>query len=238
MVHQGVEGNCLTRQLQISAQDEFVHSGLHLLRARELLVVGTGLAAELASCATSSCSMLLDTEVDLEVRGALRIEGERGGETENKFKFCADGDCPLWALAALHALGSLPGQLFRALLERVLDEKDTNKSLLGSLSSLDACEIESARAAAAIRWVLRSAWSCACPGSQLAKDLAVLGVPRAHASALAEAAEAHREAYLTFHADSAGHRTELLIEKTQAQDLLQQLKTAYAKMEEMEGSQE
>ncbi|KOB65458.1 COMMD4 protein, partial [Operophtera brumata] len=187
-----------------------------------------------------------------------------------KFKFCADGDCPLWALAALHALGSLPGQLFRALLERVLDEKDTNKSLLGSLSSLDACEItivsedafdaqigkvkimglnhsanrgtmsrvESARAAAAIRWVLRSAWSCACPGSQLAKDLAVLGVPRAHASALAEAAEGHREAYLTFHADSTGHRTELLIEKTQAQDLLQQLKTAYAKIEEMEGSQE
>lgn len=40
-----------------------------------------------------------------------------------KFKFCSDGDCPLWALAALHALGSLPAQIFRSLLQHVVEEQ-------------------------------------------------------------------------------------------------------------------
>ncbi|OWR49792.1 hypothetical protein KGM_214849 [Danaus plexippus plexippus] len=41
----------------------------------------------------------------------------------HKFKFCSDGDCPLWALAALHALSSLPAPVFRSLLKHVLDEQ-------------------------------------------------------------------------------------------------------------------
>ncbi|XP_073959543.1 COMM domain-containing protein 4 [Choristoneura fumiferana] len=112
-----------------------------------------------------------------------------------KFKFCSDGDCPLWALAALHALGSLPAGLFRALLQHIVDElpEDGIMDILKgtSLSSRD----ESARAAAAIRWVLRQSWRGGCPGSQLTRDLLVLGLPRAHATALAEAADNGREAY-------------------------------------------
>ncbi|CAG4988450.1 unnamed protein product [Colias eurytheme] len=94
-----------------------------------------------------------------------------------KFKFCSDGDCPLWALAALHALSSLPAPLFRNLLHHVVDEqpddgimeilKDTN------LSSREEC----ARAAAVLRWTLRQAHRCSCSGVQLARDLLVLGVP-------------------------------------------------------------
>ncbi|XP_052744415.1 COMM domain-containing protein 4 isoform X1 [Bicyclus anynana] len=86
-----------------------------------------------------------------------------------KFKFCSDGDCPLWALAALHALGSLPAPTFRTLLQHVLDElpddgimailKDTN------LSSRDEC----ARAAAVLRWTLRQTHRGGCSGVQLAR---------------------------------------------------------------------
>ncbi|KAJ0172377.1 hypothetical protein K1T71_012350 [Dendrolimus kikuchii] len=112
-----------------------------------------------------------------------------------KFKFCSDGDCPLWALAALHALGSLPTQIFRQLLQCVVEENSDDDILQilkdTSLSSRDEC----ARAAAVVRWVLRQAWSCGCPGPQLAKDLLVLGVPRAHANALAEMADERRENY-------------------------------------------
>ncbi|CAK1593678.1 unnamed protein product [Parnassius mnemosyne] len=113
-----------------------------------------------------------------------------------KFKFCSDGDCPLWVLAALHAISSLPAQLFRTLLHHVLEEqpddgimeilKDTN------LSSRDEC----ARAAGVLRWTLQQAQRCACSGVQLARDLLVLGVPRAHAAALAEAADRSRDAYV------------------------------------------
>lgn len=46
-----------------------------------------------------------------------------------------------------------------------------------------------------IRWVSRSAWACACGGAALARDLLVLGVPRAHAAALADALDARREQY-------------------------------------------
>ncbi|XP_022124846.2 COMM domain-containing protein 4 isoform X1 [Pieris rapae] len=112
-----------------------------------------------------------------------------------KFKFCSDGDCPLWALAGLHALSSLPSPLFRNLLHHIVDEqpddgimdilKDTN------LSSREEC----ARAAAVLRWTLRQAHRCACTGVQLARDLLVLGVPRAHAASLAEAADNTRDAY-------------------------------------------
>ncbi|XP_068619515.1 COMM domain-containing protein 4-like isoform X1 [Battus philenor] len=112
-----------------------------------------------------------------------------------KFKFCSDGDCPLWVLAGLHATNSLPAQLFRTLLHHVVEEqpddgimeilKDTN------LSSRE----ESARAAAVLRWILKQAQRCACSGVQLARDLLLLGVPRAHAAALAEAAESSRDAY-------------------------------------------
>ncbi|XP_047987492.1 COMM domain-containing protein 4 [Leguminivora glycinivorella] len=112
-----------------------------------------------------------------------------------KFKFCSDGDCPLWALAALHALGSLPAAVFRAVLQHIVDElpEDGIMDILKdtSLSSRD----ESARAAAAIRWVLRQTWRGGCPGTQLTRDLLVLGLPRTHASALAEAADNGREAY-------------------------------------------
>lgn len=54
---------------------------------------------------------------------------------------------------------------------------------------------ECARAAAVLRWTLKQAHRCGCSGVQLARDLLVLGVPRAHASALADAAESGREAY-------------------------------------------
>ncbi|XP_031770491.2 COMM domain-containing protein 4 [Galleria mellonella] len=186
-----------------------------------------------------------------------------------KFKFCSDGDCPLWALAALHALSSLPAQLFRSLLQHVMEEqpddaimeilKDTN------LSSRDEC----ARAAAVIRWVVQQALSCSCPGPQLTRDLLVLGVPRAHATALTDAAEAQREAYqahvrsngfmvnkltdvslapgpegtvdtykLSLYTDDTftgeQNKREVLIERSQAKTLLQELKKAYKKMEELD----
>ncbi|KAL4717072.1 hypothetical protein ACJJTC_016959 [Scirpophaga incertulas] len=60
-----------------------------------------------------------------------------------------------------------------------------------SLSSREEC----ARAAAVIRWVVQQTCASACGSVALARDLLVLGVPRAHAAALAEAADAHREAY-------------------------------------------
>ncbi|XP_026497532.2 COMM domain-containing protein 4 isoform X1 [Vanessa tameamea] len=112
-----------------------------------------------------------------------------------KFKFCSDGDCPLWALAALHALSSLPAPIFRTLLHHVVEEQpdDGIMEILKdtSVSSRDEC----ARAAAVLRWTLKQAHRCGCSGVQLARDLLVLGVPRAHASALADAAETGREAY-------------------------------------------
>ncbi|XP_038207177.1 COMM domain-containing protein 4-like isoform X1 [Zerene cesonia] len=186
-----------------------------------------------------------------------------------KFKFCSDGDCPLWALAALHALSSLPAPLFRNLLHHVVEEqpddgimeilKDTN------LSSREEC----ARAAAVLRWTLRQAHRCACSGVQLARDLLVLGVPRAHAAALAEAADNTRDAYeahiktsgfmvnkvtdvfaspapegtvdsikLTIKSDEvfAGEQntTDLIIDKTQIKDLLEELKYVYKKMDEID----
>ncbi|XP_041982845.1 uncharacterized protein LOC121735915 isoform X2 [Aricia agestis] len=60
-----------------------------------------------------------------------------------------------------------------------------------SLSSRDEC----ARAAAVLRWTLRQAHRNNCSGVQLARDLLVLGVPRAHAAALAETADSTRETY-------------------------------------------
>ncbi|XP_045454639.1 COMM domain-containing protein 4 [Melitaea cinxia] len=186
-----------------------------------------------------------------------------------KFKFCSDGDCPLWALAALHALSSLPIPIFRNLLQHVVEEhpddgimeilKDTN------LSSREEC----ARAAAVLRWTLKQAHRCGCSGVQLARDLLVLGVPRAHASALADAAESGREAYeaqikntgfminkltdvtaapgpegtvdtikLTLHIDevfTGEQKTdELIIDKSQAKVLLEEMKKALKRMEEID----
>ncbi|CAH0677479.1 unnamed protein product [Spodoptera exigua] len=186
-----------------------------------------------------------------------------------KFKFCSDGDCPLWALAALHALSSLPATLFRTLLQHVMEEqpddgimeilKDTN------LSSRDEC----ARAAAVIRWVVQQSCACACTGAQLTRDLLVLGVPRSHASALADAVDNYRPEHvanveangfminkltdvtaapgpegtvdtftLTLHSHDVftgeQQKKELLIEKSQAMSLLEDLKKAYKKMEEIE----
>ncbi|XP_026332222.1 COMM domain-containing protein 4 [Hyposmocoma kahamanoa] len=113
-----------------------------------------------------------------------------------KFKFCSDGDCPLWALAALHVLGSLPAQIFRNLLQHVVEEQpdDGIMDILKdtSLSSREEC----ARAAAVIRWVLQQTWRCACGGAQLTRDLLVLGVPRAHATALADIADAMRQSHV------------------------------------------
>lgn len=60
---------------------------------------------------------------------------------------------------------------------------------------IKASRDECARAAAVLRWTLKQAHRCGCSGVQLARDLLVLGVPRAHASALADAAETGREAY-------------------------------------------
>lgn len=48
---------------------------------------------------------------------------------------------------------------------------------------------ECARAAAVIRWVVAQASACGCGAAALARDLLVLGVPRAHAAALADAAQ-------------------------------------------------
>ncbi|XP_045779205.1 COMM domain-containing protein 4-like isoform X1 [Maniola jurtina] len=186
-----------------------------------------------------------------------------------KFKFCSDGDCPLWALAALHALGSLPAPIFRTLLHRVVEEqpddgimdilKDTN------LSSREEC----ARAAAVLRWTLKQAQRCGCSGVQLARDLLVLGVPRAHAAALADAADSGRAAHeaqarthgfmvnkLTDIATSPGpegtvdtitlslqsddvftgtQRTaDLIVDKSQVCALLQELRTAKLKMDEID----
>ncbi|XP_063539236.1 uncharacterized protein LOC134748382 [Cydia strobilella] len=103
--------------------------------------------------------------------------------------------CPLWALAELHALGSLPAAVFCALLQHIGHElpEDGIMDILKD-TSLSSRE-ESARAAATIRWVLRQTWRGGCPGSQLTRDLLVLGLPRTHASALAEAADNGREAY-------------------------------------------
>ncbi|CAH0730760.1 unnamed protein product, partial [Brenthis ino] len=185
-----------------------------------------------------------------------------------KFKFCSDGDCPLWALAALHALGSLPAPVFRTLLHHVVEEqpddgiieilKDT------SLSSRDEC----ARAAAVLRWTMKQAHRCGCSGVQLARDLLVLGVPRAHASALADAAETGREAYeshvrnngfmvnkltditaspgpegtvdtfkLTLQSDDVftgeQNTTNIIVDKSQVKFLLEELKKAQKKMDEI-----
>ncbi|XP_072933578.1 COMM domain-containing protein 4-like isoform X1 [Epargyreus clarus] len=186
-----------------------------------------------------------------------------------KFKFCSDVDCPLWALAALHALGSLPAPLFRGLLQHIVEEQpdDGIMEILKdtSLSSREEC----ARAAAVLRWTLRQAHRCSCTGAQLTKDLLVLGVPRAHAAALGEAADETREAYetliksngfminkltdvsassgpegtvdtikLTLHSDEVftGEQkmAELLIDKAQAKTLLEELKKAHKKMEEID----
>nr|XP_049693489.1 COMM domain-containing protein 4 isoform X1 [Helicoverpa armigera] len=186
-----------------------------------------------------------------------------------KFKFCSEGDCPLWALAALHALSSLPAALFRTLLQHVMEEQpdDGIMEILKdtSLSSRDEC----ARAAAVIRWVVAQTCACACTGAQLMRDLLVLGVPRSHASALADAVDNYRPEHaahvqangfminkltdvsvapgpegtvdtftLTMHSDDVftgeQKKKELLIEKSQAQTLLEELKKAYKKMEEIE----
>ncbi|KPJ11796.1 hypothetical protein RR48_01826 [Papilio machaon] len=173
-----------------------------------------------------------------------------------KFKFCSEGDCPLWALAALHALGGLPAQLFRTLLHHITEEQP--------VSSRE----ESARAAAVIRWTLQQAQRCGCSGVQLARDLLVLGVPRAHAAAFAEAADNTREAYVenardkafivnkltdittvpgpdgtidvvkvTFHSDEvfSGEQriTDLLVDKSMLKTMLEELKIARKKMEEI-----
>ncbi|XP_049885089.1 COMM domain-containing protein 4-like isoform X2 [Pectinophora gossypiella] len=113
-----------------------------------------------------------------------------------KFKFCSEGDCPLWALAALHALGSLPAPLFRTLLQHVLEEQPDDGIMDILKNTYLSSREESARAAAVIRWVLHQTWSCACPGSQLTRDLLVLGVPRAHAAALADAADSTRDSHV------------------------------------------
>ncbi|CAB3233837.1 unnamed protein product [Arctia plantaginis] len=186
-----------------------------------------------------------------------------------KFKFCSDGDCPLWALAALHALGSLPSTLFRTLLQHVMEEQpdDGIMEILKdtSLSSRDEC----ARAAAVIRWVVQQACACACGGAQLTRDLLVLGVPRAHASALADAVDNYRPEHVA-HVEANGFminkltdvsasadpegtvdmitltmlsddvftgeqkKRELLVEKSQVKTLLEELKKAYKKMEEID----
>ncbi|KAJ2954618.1 hypothetical protein O0L34_g2914 [Tuta absoluta] len=188
-----------------------------------------------------------------------------------RFKFCSGGDCPLWALAALHALGALPAPLFRTLLHHVLEEQpdDGIMEILKdtSLSSREEC----ARAAAVIRWVMNQTLRCACSSTQLTRDLLVLGVPRAHAAAFTEAANNARAAHL-LHVENNGFmvnkltdakltrgpegtvdtlklslfadnvftgeqkRSELLLEKTVADDLLAELKKAYKKIEEVERS--
>ncbi|RVE45746.1 hypothetical protein evm_009594 [Chilo suppressalis] len=186
-----------------------------------------------------------------------------------KFKFCSDGDCPLWALAALHALSSLPSQLFRALVHQVMEQQpdDGIMELLKdtSLSSREEC----ARAAAVIRWVVKQACSCACSSVQLTRDLLVLGVPRAHATALAEATDSHRDTYeanarnngfminkvtdvavgaapdgavdaikLSIFSDDVftgeQSKRDLLIGRTQAVALLEELKKAHKRMEELD----
>ncbi|KAG7309023.1 hypothetical protein JYU34_004888 [Plutella xylostella] len=112
-----------------------------------------------------------------------------------KFKFCSDGDCPLWALAALHAASALPAPLFHALLAAAMEgqNEDAIMEILKdtSLSSRD----ESARAAAVLRWTVQQAWSSSCRGAQATRDLLVLGVPRAHATALGEAVDSGRAVY-------------------------------------------
>ncbi|XP_050682237.1 COMM domain-containing protein 4 isoform X1 [Leptidea sinapis] len=186
-----------------------------------------------------------------------------------KFKFCDDGDCPLWALSALHALGSLPAAVFRGLLHRVLEEQpDDDVMDILKNSNLSSRE-EAARACGAVRWTLRQAQRSACGGVQLARDLLVLGVPRAHAAALAEAADGTRAAYeasvrangfminkvsevsaspapegsinavqltITSNEVFAGEQNtdQLLIDRSQVNNLLQQLKTAYQKMEDID----
>ncbi|XP_063381120.1 uncharacterized protein LOC134667622 isoform X1 [Cydia fagiglandana] len=174
----------------------------------------------------------------------------------------------MWPLAALHALGSLPAAVFRALLQHIVDElpEDGIMDILKD-TGLSSRE-ESARAAAAIRWVLRQTWRGGCAGSQLTRDLLVLGLPRTHASALAEAADNGREAYeakiltsgfmvnrltdvttspgpegtvdtikLSLHSeDVTGERAQdtLLVHKSQVTTLLNELKQAYQKMEELD----
>ncbi|VVC93858.1 unnamed protein product [Leptidea sinapis] len=128
---------------------------------------------------------------------------------------------------------------------------------------------EAARACGAVRWTLRQAQRSACGGVQLARDLLVLGVPRAHAAALAEAADGTRAAYeasvrangfminkvsevsaspapegsinavqltITSNEVFAGEQNtdQLLIDRSQVNNLLQQLKTAYQKMEDID----
>ncbi|KAH9644520.1 hypothetical protein HF086_006053 [Spodoptera exigua] len=127
-------------------------------------------------------------------------------------------------------------------------------------SSRDEC----ARAAAVIRWVVQQSCACACTGAQLTRDLLVLGVPRTHASALADAVDNYRPEHvanveangfmnvtaapgpegtvdtftLTLHSHDVftgeQQKKELLIEKSQAMSLLEDLKKAYKKMEEIE----
>ncbi|GBP77862.1 COMM domain-containing protein 4 [Eumeta japonica] len=113
-----------------------------------------------------------------------------------RFKFCSEGDCPLWALAALHALGSLPVSLLRSLIDQLMETSENDDGIIDilkdtNLSSRDEC----ARAAAVIRWTLQSAWRSRCDGAQLTRDLLVLGVPRSHAAAFAEAADPGRAKY-------------------------------------------
>ncbi|XP_053616054.1 COMM domain-containing protein 4 [Plodia interpunctella] len=186
-----------------------------------------------------------------------------------KFKFCSDGDCPLWALAGLHALSSLPAPLFRTLVQHVMEEQPDD-GIMEILKDTSLCSRdESARAAAVIRWVVEQALSCSCAHAQLSRDLLVLGVPRALAAALADAADARRDAAHS-HARNNGFmvnkitdvaatsgpegtvdtyklslftddvftgeqkKQDLLIEKTQATELLKELKKAYKRMEDVD----
>ncbi|KPJ03478.1 COMM domain-containing protein 4 [Papilio xuthus] len=185
-----------------------------------------------------------------------------------KFKFCSEGDCPLWALAALHALGALPAQLFRTLLHHITEEQpDDGIMEILKNTNLSSRE-ESARAAAVIRWTLQQAQRCGCSGVQLARDLLVLGVPRAHAAAFAEAADYTREAYVENAREKAfivnkltdittasgpdgtidvvkvtlnseevfsGEQriTDLLVDKSMLKTLLEELKAARKKLEEI-----
>ncbi|CAH0596173.1 unnamed protein product [Chrysodeixis includens] len=146
------------------------------------------------------------------------------------------------------------------------DHSDDNKIMEilkdTHLTSRDEC----ARTAVVIRWVVDQAHSCGVNGQQLLRDLLVLGVPRTHASALADAVDQfktepqeHQGFFFdrltdihvsegpsgtvdTYSVALESHnphtkengRQEALIEKTKAMDLLQELKKAYIKMQELD----
>ncbi|XP_026735450.1 COMM domain-containing protein 4 isoform X1 [Trichoplusia ni] len=107
-----------------------------------------------------------------------------------KFKFCSDGDVPLWALAGLNGLSTLPATVFRELVQHVMDERCNDNHISVILKDTDlTTRDEKARAAVVIRWVLDQSLSCAVTGQHLMRDLLVLGVPRTHASALSDAVD-------------------------------------------------